>query len=136
MRLGSLLAVLCMAGCTTVPTITPSELNAHAAMYDGKEVHVRGWLVYQFEDVGLWDSESAHDELRRSARRREVRDPPYFETCVSYSGPDLGRHLKSRYVVLDGVFWKDPYPPGTNIIMGVCNAAFLEAKRLPAGWKP
>ena len=134
MRLEKLLAVFCVAGCTTVPTLTPSELNAHAAMYDGKEVHVRGWLVYQFEDQGLWDSKDAHDELRRRVQRNEVRDPPYFETCVSYSGPGLGRRLKSQYVVLDGIFWKNTDPPGSYII-GVCNAAVLETKRLPAGWR-
>jgi hypothetical protein len=34
-----------LVGCTTQPTLTPGELNAHAAQYDGRKVRVRGWLV-------------------------------------------------------------------------------------------
>lgn len=131
MRLERLIAAFFVAGCSTVPTVTPSELNAQASKYNGQEVHVRGWLVFRFEDVGLWDSKNARDEMSREIRHLKVRTPPYFETCVSYVGPDLGRHFESRYLVLDGIYRKNTDPPGAYIV-GVCNASFLEIKRLPA----
>jgi hypothetical protein len=124
MRWAWLLAAICAAGCTAPSVITPSELNAHAIKYDGKEVRVRAWLVHQFENIGLWDSKEAYDAPHQSTE--------FFQACVSYFGPDLGKHFVSRDVVLDGIFRKTALPPNT-VSNGICNNSGLEIAKLPAG---
>ena len=119
-----LTAVLALSGCAAQPALTPSELNAHADLYNGKQVHVRAWLVYQFENIGLWDSQSAYEKAPGG-------DNSTPSICVSYLGPDLGKHYVSRMVVLTGTFRKDldhdPNHPDQIIVSnGWCNNSGLE----------
>lgn len=115
-----LAACLWVGGCATEPTLTPSQLNANAASYDGKTVRVRAWLVYKFEDIGLWDSEAAYESRQDGS-------------CVSYEGPDLGKTYASRMVTLTGIFTKDLYyNPNPNVVTisnGWCNKTGVKVGR-------
>jgi hypothetical protein len=128
-----LIAAALLMGCAEKPTLTPSQLNARAGEFDGKEVKVRGWLVFQFEDIGIWDSKMAHD-LPHVAGDEAVsltvdgRSPVWPSNCISYSGPDLGGRSFSRAVVLSGIFRKKILPSGT-ISNGICNDSGLEVQR-------
>ena len=99
-----------VAGCVSEPVLTPSELNANPGVYDGKQVRVHAWLVYQFENIGLWDSQAAYEGGSRAA-------------CVSYVGPDRAKF--SGMVTLTGKFNKDLYyDPDPNVVIvsnGYCN---------------
>lgn len=120
-------AAALLAGCAGL-ALTPAELNAHADQYDGKEVWVSGWLVYQFEDIGIWDSKSAHDES--VSLTLNSRTPHYPPSCISYSGPSLGEHFSNRAVLLRGIFRKEILPP--NVFSnGICNRSGLEVESLP-----
>jgi hypothetical protein len=125
-----------VASGSEAPIVTPSELNAHADEYDGKAVRVRGWLVLQFEDVGLWDSKEAHNSPHEGGDVAAVRKmdgislnwPP---TCVSVSGKFLNEmeKLESYPAIVDGVFRRHIYPP--NVISNqVCNDTGLEVSKI------
>jgi hypothetical protein len=123
MKWASVLAVLLLAGCAETPTLTPGELNMHADQYDGKHVRVRGWLVYQFEDIGLWDSKEAYGRGFRL-------DPG---TCVSILGFDPPRRV-SEPAVVEGVFRKQILPPNLSS-NGLCNDTGLEVSKVTTGDK-
>jgi len=72
-------------------------LNANPDQYDGKAIVVHGWLVSEFENVGIWDSKDAFDSGKP-------------QNCVSYRGKDLGRHF-SKAVILKGIFRRNINPP-------------------------
>jgi hypothetical protein len=122
MRKAIVLAAIIVSGCAEYPALTPSELNARAEQYDGKEVRVRGWMVHQFENIGLWDSKAAYDGASNSS------SVPFAwpTTCMSLSGLDGPRI--SEEVIVEGVFRKHILPP--NVVSnGVCNDTGLEVAR-------
>src|SRR3954469_7479929 len=115
-----------VTGCAKVPTLTPSELNAHPDQYDGKAVHVGGWLSLYFEDYGLWDSRRAHDTERSWA-------PPWPMSCVSVTPDVMAKVQKplSRPAMVDGIFRKHILP--SNVISnGICNDTGLEVTNICA----
>ena len=121
-REGLLIASILLTGCQSLPQLTPSELNAHPEQYDGKEISVIGYLVYEFEDVGIWDSPSAYKN--RYTNRTSAINP---QGCVSYSGPELGREYEDQFVILRGVFRKNILPPGF-ISDANCNDSGVEVE--------
>lgn len=127
MRFACFLCALLLAGCAAGPALKPSELNANPDAYDGKSVRVRGWLVHQFENHGIWDSKAAYE----TERFKQNAHPK----CIGYSGPNLGDFFVSRQLVLRGVFRKELNPNvGPNgqtyevILLGSCNHSGLKVK--------
>jgi hypothetical protein len=113
MRWGLPLTAFLLSGCVGLSALTPSELNDNPDQYDGKAVVVRGWLVSEFENVGIWDSKNAFDSGRP-------------QSCLSYRGKDPGRHF-SEAVILKGTFRKNINPP--NVFNnGDCNESGLEVE--------
>lgn len=103
-----------LVGCAHQSVLTPSELNTHAAEYDGKRVTVHGWLVVEFERYHLSDSETAYNDPNAPA-----------STCVSYLGP-IENRTKGKMVTLTGTFWKD-FTKSLNVIdLGTCNTSGLD----------
>jgi len=130
------LAALGPTACAEVPTVSPSELNAHADQYDGKTVHVRGWLVLQFEDVGLWDSKDAHDRPHNGGDRAALLQMQgasliWPATCVSVTGEFLHelRRFQSEPATVEGVFRKHIFPPDV-VSNQVCNDSGLEIAKI------
>lgn len=109
------LVLIVVAG---LPALTPSELNASSAKYDGKRVRVRGWLVIQFEQYHFWDSKAASESPTSGAN-----------TCVSYLGPI--HRTTGKMVILEGTFWKD-FAKSLNVIdLGTCNISGLDVDNQP-----
>ncbi len=105
-----------LSGCATTPTLTPSELNAHADQYDGKKVRVCGWVVIQFEEYWISDSQASS----------ESKDSKASE-CVSYLGPIRDR-TRGRMEILYGTFWKDFGRSLDVVDLGACNLSGLDVE--------
>lgn len=110
MRRAIVFAATILSGCADYQLLTPSELNAHAEQYDGKEVQVRGWLVYKFEDIGLWDSKAAHDRPHDGGDQAvslalSGRGSVWPASCISIPDFNSSKHL-SEPVIIDGIFPK------------------------------
>jgi len=91
---------------------TPVELNHNADLYDGKYVSVRGFIVNEFENHGIWQAE---DSKRSDAGQ-----------CVSilYSGKPITENLRKitgKKVVASGVFSKNIFADRNFVAMGSCN---------------
>jgi hypothetical protein len=112
-------SALCLAGCTETQSLKPSQLNANADKYDGKKVQVIGWLAYNFEDVGIWDSSKDHGERKN-------------RNCVSYSGPRLGNEYEDQFVILRGTFKKRIIPPDM-VSLTNCSDSGLKVEGHPLG---
>jgi len=107
-----------LAGCAVQPALTPRELNASPAKYDGKKVRVRGWLVIQFEQYHFWDSKAASESPTSGAN-----------TCVSYLGPI--HRTTGKMAILEGTFWKD-FAKSLNVIdLGTCDISGLDVDNQP-----
>jgi hypothetical protein len=140
MRLSWVLGCVLLAGCASDPVLTPSQLNKHASLYDGKVVRVHGWLVFGFEDFGLWDSKRDHDNPHEGGDRAVMLQADGLSvgwpvTCVSVDSSDPKfealRHGKfiSLPVIVDGIFRKTFLPP--NVISnGICNESGLQIDKI------
>jgi hypothetical protein len=118
------------------PLLTPSELNAHVDQYDGQMVRVRGWFVFQFEDIGLWDTAHAHDAPHEGGDRAvslKVSRASFTwpASCVSVTGVviDQLKRNDSYPAIIEGTFRKHILPPDV-VSNGVCNDTGLEVAKI------
>lgn len=116
--------------CAPVPggpsgIVTPSDLNAAPASYDGKFVRVAGWLDFGFERRNLITTD------------RKVRVP----TVAAVPGDCVGlqalrglipkaKRLDGRRVIVDGTFRADLVGP--NITFSRCNASGIQVVKINA----
>ena len=67
------------------PIATPSELNAAAASYDGKEVIIRGYLVLGPGSRVIYESRELHAEMQQAWHSRSKTFDPtiYDKYCLA-----------------------------------------------------
>ena len=99
---------------------TPSELNAQADQYNGKNVYVRGWVVIGYEEFHIWDSKAAHDQPWTGNGKMP-------NACISYLG-DISDRTPGRMEILYGKFWKDLAKSLNVYDLGTCNWSGLEVR--------
>lgn len=119
-----IIVALIASGCASSTTksvpadaLKPSQLNAHASSYDGKQVTVRGWLVLGFEKRYLVDD------------KRSYKDWPSDDVCVTVVNANALLVRQSEYnekqVELRGTFHRDVLSNGV-VRLGACNTSGLE----------
>lgn len=105
-----------------IVTITPSQLNANRAAYDGKLVHVVGFASIGFEHREFFDSQAAS----------LTGDP--FKVCVTIvNASKILSNMKkynNKTLVLTGIFTQDiskkPY-----VQSGACNLTAIDLTDQP-----
>lgn len=108
-------------GCAGAQILTPSELNADPNKYDDQKVHLRGWVVIEFEEYHIWDSKAAHDKSATSSGMAS-------KECISYLGSTKNR-MMGRMEILYGTFWKDFAKSLNAVDMGTCNGSGLDVDK-------
>jgi hypothetical protein len=106
-----------------VVTVTPSQLNANRPFYDGKLVHVRGFVNVGFEHREFYDSEASS----------LTGDP--FKVCVTIvNAHKILSNMKKynhKMLILSGVFTEDiskkPY-----VQLGGCNLTAIDLADQPS----
>ena len=100
----------------------PSELVAKSRALDGKRVHVRGWIVLEFENFNLWDSKADF-----------VRGDP--AKCVALDHVlDLGyTHFNRSRLALAGTFRSDL--SAGRVMLTMCNLMGVDVDRSEFPWR-
>lgn len=119
-----------VAGCMHMASaqdaaLKPSELNIHAAQYNGREVLVQGYVTLVPEGHTLYDSKSLNDEFRRrwGSGSNDFDPKTYEKYCLTIGNPDLLYKNRSKFVgqtiVVKGKF-VDDYLDAQHIDLGAC----------------
>lgn len=123
------LCSLLASGCSLTPMLreilSPRELNANVARYNGQTVVVRGYIKLAPEAHVLYESEALDAEFRKGwdsgSRDFDVRK--YEKYCLTIANPDLlyrnQAAVNGRTLVMEGKF-VDDYLNEHTIDLGAC----------------
>jgi hypothetical protein len=113
-------SALMLAACTATPRpstgiahVNPASVAAAPAQWDGREVEIVGLLVWEFENLGLYQDYGA---FCRGGERTAI----YVNW---HDWPGVTRKDSRRRVVVRGVFRNGPKAAGPNGTIIVNNAA-------------
>lgn len=133
-RLSCLLGSVAIAaqGCAAIPQVqrervpqaqtkvlTPTAAILASGSLDGATVSVRGWVVSEAEDRGLWADLSAHDhpELNHGTQCLSLIIPPSLAENV--------KNKNRRMATLKGVLYSDFRSAAVPLAFGLCNKSVL-----------
>ena len=118
-KLFGVCAALLLSGCVAPdarePVYSPSELNTHPKLYEGREVRVRGWIVLRPENRNIWDAKSDFEQIADLSH------------CVSLIGVHdwtLDRRIDDQVLTISGVFHQYEHPE--EPVLGMCNNSAIE----------
>ncbi|HHA2820665.1 TPA: hypothetical protein ACOFCQ_003249 [Stenotrophomonas maltophilia] len=126
---GVFLLFATVAGCATSgqappsnpAALLPSKAIKGSAELDGSQVELRGYLVAQFEDRGIWDSKAEYRRYNSEA------------SCVSLLIPkrmiDQVERRSGAYATIRGKLIGDLRSRGT-VLLGGCNVVAIEVQEL------
>jgi hypothetical protein len=113
-------ATLMLAACATTPTprdtvahVNPASIAASPAQWDGKQVEVVGLLVWEFENLGLYQD---YGSFCRGGERTAI----YVDW---HNWPGVTRADSRRRVIVRGVFHNRQGVGGPNGTILINNAA-------------
>lgn len=114
LALMAFMPISCASVKESTDSITPAQLNASKAEYNGKRVKVRGWMRSEFENYGLWQSKKANGR------------GTYFKDCVSLLIPESmnTEQYNKHYVEVEGIFVERL--PRNVVHLGGCNVTTLQ----------
>lgn len=114
-----------MIGCTNVSNVKALvvddifQILASPALYDGKEVTIRGWISMRHEDNNLWSTWQDHEAWN-------------VNKCISlknyFSKEDLRKSVDGKFVEIKGIFYMDADRDKNGLIVrsGSCNKFAIE----------
>lgn len=105
--------------------LSPSELNATPAIYDGQAISVTGYLILKPEAHVMYESQALNDEFREKIRSGspDFDAKTYNKYCLTLLNVKFLQEHRSTFtgktVTLTGHF-KSRYLDGTIIDLGAC----------------
>jgi len=119
------------ASCSDMPSnsssvFAPSTLNSNPALYDGKTVEVKGFVILAAEAHDLYESRALHEEMAKGfdpPTNGRFDPKPYLKYCLTIENPNFfyenAAQLDQKTLVLKGRF-DQTYLHDNQIDLGAC----------------
>lgn len=123
--LGAMLVSGCAATAVRSDALSPSQLNANPARYDGKTVVVRGFVKLAPEGHVLYESEALDAEFKKGWDSGNNNFDPrkYEKYCLTIANPELlyknQSAVNGKTLVMTGKFIAH-YLDGRIMDLGAC----------------
>jgi hypothetical protein len=112
----AMLLIACAASSgVRAPVYSPSEINAHPKLYEGREIQVRGWVTLRAENRNIWDKKSDSGEY------------PVINHCLALIGVHAwtgDERINDKVLTISGVFHQ--YERADVNELGMCNNPSIE----------
>lgn len=99
--------MLLMVACALLPqyVLTPSQVQERIQFFDGQEVRVQGYLVFEHHQYAIWDAKSVMETYL--SRLEEFENDPCLNIDVSKAGYKVLQKANHKKVVVSGVIQND-----------------------------